>query len=310
MKVLVTGGAGFIGSHLCDRLLELGHSVLCVDNLSTGKKSNLDKAFSYGRLMEFKEVDVNCFESLEDIFGSYSPEVIYHYAAVVGVKRTIERSFAVLEDIEGIKNILNLSLKYKVKKVIYSSSSEVYGEALDIPTHEESNVNPGLTYAAVKLIGERYCRSYFDSHNLDVCCLRLFNVYGPRQDSSEYGFVVAIMIKRALENQDIIIYGDGSQTRDFTYISDVVNSSIKVLNKKDTRGELINIGTAEKTSIQSLAQLVTSITKSNSKIKYLPERTNDILNRCAKIDKLQSILGYRPKYGLKEGLEEILRAKS
>jgi UDP-glucose 4-epimerase len=215
-----------------------------------------------------------------------------------------------LEDIEGIKNILNLSLKYKVKKVIYSSSSEVYGEALDIPTHEESNVNPGLTYAAVKLIGERYCRSYFDNHNLDVCCLRLFNVYGPRQDSSEYGFVVAIIIKRALENQDIIIYGDGSQTRDFTYISDVVNSSIKVLNKKSTGGELINIGTAKKTSIQSLAQLIISITKSNSKIKYFPERTNDILNRCAKIDKLQSILGYRPKYGLKEGLEEILRDKS
>jgi nucleoside-diphosphate-sugar epimerase len=118
------------------------------------------------------------------------------------------------------------------------------------------------------------------------------------------------MIERALENQDIIIYGDGSQTRDFTYISDVINSSIKVLSNKGTGGELINIGTAEKTSIQSLAQLIISVTKSNSKIKYLPERTNDILNRCAKIDKLQSILGYRPKYGLKEGLKKILRDRS
>ena len=303
MNILITGGAGFIGSHLCDKLLESGHRVICIDNFSTGNADNLKDASKFGSDMVFLKGDVNRHEELENVFKRHNISTVFHYAAVVGVRRTIEYPSAVLEDIEGIKNILELSFKYKIKKVIYASSSEVYGEPLEIPTREESNINPGLTYAAVKLIGERYFRAYFEKHNLRTCCLRLFNVYGPRQNASSYGFVVGILISRALRNEDIIIYGDGIQTRDFTYISDVVNSSEKALYSENCDGEVINIGTGARTTILSLAKTAIKLTNSRSKIKYLPRRENDILNRCAQINKMADILKYVPRYSLVEGLE-------
>jgi UDP-glucuronate decarboxylase len=307
MNILITGGAGFIGSHLCDKLLESGHRVICIDNLSTGNMSNLDDARKFGGNMVFLEGDVNRREELANVFKYHSIDAVYHYAAVVGVKRTLEYPFAVMDDIEGIKNILELSLQYGIKKVVYSSSSEVYGEPLEIPTREDSYINPGLTYAAVKLIGERYCRAYFEKHNLRVSCLRLFNVYGPRQNSSLYGFVVGILISRAIKNEDMIIYGDGSQTRDFTYISDVVNSSERVLDVDNCGGEAINIGTGIRTSILSLTESIIKLTNSGSKIKYLPKRANDILHRCAEIKKMAGILGYIPQCDLKKGLEYSIK---
>ena len=264
---------------------------------------NLEYANQHGRSMLFIKGDINRYEDIENIFQYNSVDVVYHYAAVVGVKRTQEHPFAVLEDIEGIKNILSLSLKFKIKKLIYSSSSEVYGEAAEIPTCEDSYINPGLTYAAVKLIGEMYSRAYFERQNLKTCCLRLFNVYGPRQNASSYGFVVGILINHAIKNEDIILYGNGSQTRDFTYISDVVNSSERVLHTASCDGEIINIGTGIRTSILSLAMAVIKLTNSRSKIKYQPQRDNDILNRCAEIKKMVLILKYKPKYDLMEGLK-------
>ncbi len=303
MKILVTGGAGFIGSHLCDSLLASGHRVVCVDNLLTGSRENLERAFAYGSRMVFKKTDVNRYEDLRSVFRSFKPDVVYHYAAVVGIKRTMESPFAVLEDIEGIKHVLDLSLKHKVRKVIYSSSSEVYGEASALPMREDSYPEPGLTYAAVKLIGERCCMAYFKKHNLKTCCLRFFNIYGPRQNATPYGFVAAIMIMRALQNRDIVIYGDGAQTRDFTYISDAVRSSVRALGESAAAGEIINIGTGVRTSIKFLAESIIRITGSRSKIRYMPERMHDILNRCARIDKMQDILACVPEYSLLEGLK-------
>lgn len=302
MNILVTGGAGFIGSHLCDALLKSGHKVIIIDNLSTGSLSNLDDARASCNSMVFLKGDVNCRQELENVFKCHNINAVFHCAAVVGVKRTRKYPFAVLDDIGGIKNILELSLKYRVNKVIYTSSSEVYGEPVEMPTSEESSISPSLTYAAVKLIGERYCRAYFEKNNLKVCCLRLFNVYGPRQNASSYGFVVGILISRALKDENIIIYGDGRQTRDFTYISDVVNSAKKALCVNGCDGEVINIGTGIRTGILSLAEAIIEITKSRSKVKFLPQRANDILNRCAEIKKMTDILGYVPQCRLMEGL--------
>jgi UDP-glucuronate decarboxylase len=307
MNILITGGAGFIGSHLCDKLLQSGNRVMCVDNLSSGSLNNLEYAKKHTNPMLFIRGDINRYDDIDNIFKHNSIDCVYHYAAVVGVKKTQEHPFAVLGDIEGIKNILSVSLKYKVKKLIYASSSEVYGEPTELPTREDSYINPGLTYAAVKLIGERYSRAYFEGQNLKTCCLRFFNVYGPRQDASKYGFVVGILIKQALKNEDIILYGDGSQTRDFTYIADVVNSSELALHATGCDGETINIGTGVRTSISSLAKDIIKLTGSRSEIKYQAQRDNDILNRCAEIKKMTAILKYSPKFKLSEGLKHSVQ---
>lgn len=304
MNIMITGGAGFIGSHLCDKLLQSGHRVICVDTLLTGSMNNLDNAVSkYRNSIEFLKANVNLRDEMENIFKYRNIDAVFHYAAIVGVKRTMEHPFSVLDDIEGIKNILYLSFTHKVKKVIYSSSSEVYGEPIEIPTRENSYINPSLTYAAVKFIGERYFRAYFEKHNLKTCCLRFFNVFGPRQNASLYGFVVGILIRHAIGNEDIIIYGDGTQTRDFTYIADIVNSSEKVLYADTCDGEVINIGTGIRTSILLLAQDVIELTKSSSKIRHLPQRPSDVLHRCADIKKMKSLLRYVPQFTLKDGLK-------
>ncbi|MFA5369527.1 MAG: SDR family NAD(P)-dependent oxidoreductase [Candidatus Omnitrophota bacterium] len=303
MNILITGGAGFIGSYLCDRFLTLRHRVICIDNMLTGNSQNLLSARESGGEFIFINADVNRRDEIEDVFKSYDIDAVYHYAAVVGVRRTQEHPFAVLEDIDGIKNIMDLSLRYNVKKIIYASSSEVYGEPVEIPTHEKSCINPSLTYAAVKLVGERFCRAYYEKYGLRACSLRFFNVYGPRQNASSYGFVVGILIRRALMGEDIMIYGDGSQTRDFTYILDVVNSSEKALYAKGCDGEVVNIGTGVRTSILSLARAIIDITNSRSKIRFMSKRLNDVLNRCAEIDKMSRVLGYTPEFRLEQGLK-------
>ncbi|MDD5503918.1 MAG: SDR family NAD(P)-dependent oxidoreductase [Candidatus Omnitrophica bacterium] len=307
MNILITGGAGFIGSHLCDRFLNLRHRVVCVDNMLTGSPKNLDSARETGGEFIFINANVNRRSEIEGVFKSYNIDAVYHYAAVVGVRRTQERPFSVLEDIDGIKNIMDLSLRHNVKKIIYASSSEVYGEPVEIPTHEKSCINPSLTYAAVKLIGERFCRAYYEKYGLRTCSLRFFNVYGPRQNASPYGFVVGILIKRALAGEDIAIYGDGSQTRDFTFIADVVNSSEKALFAKACDGEVINIGTGVRTSILSLARAIIEVTGSKANIRFTPKRLNDVLNRCAEINKMSRVLGYAPEFNLSRGLDESVQ---
>lgn len=308
MNILITGGAGFIGSHLCDKLLLLNHKIICVDNLSTGSLDNLSLAYNkYRDRIVFIKSNVCNYRDLEKIFKYYNIDIVYHCAAIIGVKRTLENPINVLKDIEGIKNVLNLSVKYKIKKVIYTSSSEIYGEPQKIPIPEESYINPKLTYGVVKLVGEKYCRSYYEKYNLKTCCVRLFNVYGPRQDGSDYGFVVARFIIQSLRNEDITIYGNGSSTRDFTYILDVVNCLIKILNLNSVDGEIINIGTGIRTSIITLAKTIIKLTNSKSKIKYLPQRNNDILNRCAKINKMKNILKYVHKYNLLCGLKKTIK---
>jgi UDP-glucuronate decarboxylase len=307
MNILITGGAGFIGSHLCDKLLQSGNRVICLDNLSTGNTGNLENANKYADSMLFIKGDVNRYDDMKNIFKYHSIEAVYHYSAVVGVKRTKELPFAVLEDIEGIKNVLGLSDEFNVKKLIYASSSEVYGEAAEMPMSEDSYINPGLTYAAVKLIGERYSRAYFERQNLKTCCLRFFNVYGPRQNASSYGFVVGILINKAINNGTMVLYGDGSQTRDFTYITDAVNCSERALHAEHCNGEIINIGTGIRTSISALAAGIIKVTSSKSDIKYGPMRDNDVLNRCAEIKKMSDILKYKMQYCLKDGLERTVK---
>jgi UDP-glucuronate decarboxylase len=301
-NILVTGGAGFIGSNLIRRLLEQGNSVVCLDNLSTGSEENIK---DLRENFTFVPGDVNT-EDIQQVFKKHQFDQIYHLSAVVGVKRTLEHPAAVLKDIEGIKNIFTLAKKHNVKKVLYASSSEVYGEPVKLPEAEDGPISPKLPYAAVKLIGEKYCEAYYQEHGIKATALRFFNTYGPRQIDTAYGFVVGIFINQVLNNQQPTIFGSGEQTRDFVYIEDNNNFMMEAMQSDKTNGQVINIGTGNAITIKKLAEEVIALRNKELKLKFLAEREKDIVHRCPDISKMEKLLKYRPKFQLKEGLKKTM----
>jgi len=300
--VLVTGGAGFIGSALCRKLIGFGVKVICFDNLSTGNIDNIKDCRK--RNFIFIKGDVNNFKDLKSVFDNHKIDYVFHYAALVGVKRTLIKPLEVLKDLEGIKNILELSRLTKVKKAVYASSSEVYGDPVEFPQREDSTpLNTRLPYALVKTAGEVYFKSYYEVFGLPTTSLRFFNVYGPRQDATPYGFVVAIFIKQALSNKNLTVFGDGSQTRDFTFIEDNLNASLQALRCRESDGQSINIGTGKETTILSLAKKIIKISGKPLKPVFLSARkVGDMRGRRPDISKMKNILKYKPKYSLDKGL--------
>lgn len=301
-KVIVTGGAGFIGSHLTEQLLRLGAKVVVIDNFSTGKRENL-AAVENNKNLEIVEADVNQLSPIEKVFNEFRPDYVFHYAALVGVKRVEENPMKFLDDINGIENILKLSLDRKVKKLVFASSSEVYGEPVSLPEKEDGVNNPRDIYALVKLIGEHLVKIYYTRYHLPTVALRFFNVYGPRQESSPYGFVVAIFIREALAERDLTIFGDGLQTRDFTFINDNVEAGIRALLSEQTNGKIINIGSGKATTILDLAKKIIELSGKNLKLKFLPERKLDIRYRLPDIARMKKLLDFTPQYSLDEGLK-------
>ena len=300
-KVLVTGAAGFIGSQLAKALAEAGNEVVGIDNLSSGSKKLVDAISSDN--FKFIETDCNSKEFVEKA----SKEKFYailHYAATVGVKTTLENPLKVLKDIDGIRNVLEVAKKNK-SKVIFASSSEVYGEPLEIPQKETSPLNGTITYDVVKLVGEKYMEAYAKEFGLSTCSLRIFNTYGPGQRSSEYGFVVGIFIQQALKNEKLTVFGEGTQTRDFTFVEDHVKAVTSLMDK-DFSGEVINVGTGKETSINELARKIVKISGSKSEIKNLDARGFEIKRRLADVSKLKEICGFVPETELEEGLKKTI----
>ncbi|MDZ4244265.1 MAG: NAD-dependent epimerase/dehydratase family protein, partial [Candidatus Doudnabacteria bacterium] len=304
-RILVTGGAGFLGSHLCGRLLAHGAKVICFDDLSTGTRENINEYLGRDEFA-FVTGDANKFADLSNVFDAEKIDYVFHYAARVGVKRTTEQPLEVLEDVEGIKNVLHLSNKHNVEKVIFSSSSEVYGEPVEFPERENGHVNPKLPYASVKHIGEKFMESYHKVHGLRTCSLRFFNIYGPKQDSSAYGFVVGIFIKQALSGGPLTVLGDGTQTRDFVFVDDNINSSILALLTNATDGHVVNIGTGRPMTILDMAELVIKVTGKDVKIEFLPFREGEIRHRFPDVSKMRSLLGYRPMHTIEEGVRKTM----
>ncbi len=304
---LVTGGAGFIGSHLCGALLDKGNKVVCLDNLSTGSIGNISKLLKNNNFILVKG-DANKAQDIKPIFKTNNIDGTFHYAAVVGVKRTLENPLSVLQDVEGIKNVLELSLKNGRPKVVFSSSSEVYGEPRELPEREDGIIDAKLPYASVKLIGENFLEAYWQKHNLKTCSLRFFNVYGPRQESSDYGFVVGIFIKQVLEGRSPIVFGDGSQTRDFVYIDDNIEASIRAMESDESNGQVINIGIGRPITILNLANTVIDIAGKNGEIKpkFAKNERGDIRHRHPEISKMIKLLNFRPAISLKKGLKETV----
>lgn len=235
---MITGGAGNVGSSLANWFVQNPDNyVIIVDNLLTGSISKLPKV---GTNWRFIKADVNDFKEISAVMLSNQFDYVFHYAAVVGVKRTLENPKMVLNDIEGIKNILDLSKNTSVKRVFFSSSSEVYGEPVEIPQHEDTTpLNSRLPYAIVKNIGEAFFKSYHQEYGLNYSIFRFFNTYGPRQSVD---FVMSKFIAQAKDDQDITIYGDGTQSRTFCYIDDNLETVEKIMMENLCKNEVINLG--------------------------------------------------------------------
>jgi len=300
---LVTGGAGFIGSHMVEALLARGHEVVVVDNFSTGKKENLPEDEN----LYVHVGDVNRHEDLQFVFEKYRFDWVFHYAAVVGVDRTLENPLSVLHDIDGMKNLLQLCIRYGAGKVAFSSSSEVYGECSGRPfTEEESSINVHTPYTIVKVMSEYLMNNYFRKYGLKTTVFRIFNVYGPRQDASPYGFVVSIFTDRAIRGEEIPIYGDGNAVRDFTYVDDNINASIALMESDESNGRTFNICTGQPITIMELARTIKDLTHSDSEIRLHPKR-DDILYRIGDPTRLQHTIDCPFHHSLKTGLRKTLQ---
>ena len=305
MNVLVTGGAGFIGSSLVARLINVDHiNVTVIDNLSTGFLCNLDR----NERVKFIHGDVNDSEDLAAVFSVGGFEYVFHFAAVVGVARTLSNPISVLSDLDGIRNVLKLSKNTGVKKIFYASSSEVYGEPVSLPQNESvTPLNSRLPYAVAKNVGEVYCRAFYQEYRLPYQILRFFNTYGPKQSDD---FVVSRFIRLALANSDIRIYGDGTQSRTFCFIDDNIECVVRMLTDGFNSHPVVNIGSEVCVSINELANLVIRLTDSKSRVSYLPPLPEgDMSRRQPDNSIMKSILG-RPLISLEDGLKIVLRTWS
>ncbi|HRP53498.1 MAG TPA: NAD-dependent epimerase/dehydratase family protein [Fluviicola sp.] len=301
---LITGGAGFIPSSLADELLiDPSNYVVLIDNFLTGCKENIPDHEN----CKFIHGDVNKLEDLAPVFNLYRFDYVFHYAAVVGVKRTLENPIKVLDDIFGIKNVLDLSKRTGVKRVFYASSSEVYGEPVHLPQHETSTpLNSRLPYAVVKNVGESYFRSYQQEFGLDYTIFRFFNTYGPKQSTD---FVMSKFIRMALANEDITVYGDGLQTRTFCYIQDNLDATMKALKENLILNDVANLGNGTVYTIYDLAQTIIRLTNSTSKIVHLPPLDEgDMTRRQPDTSKMEMLLN-RPFTLLEDGIEKVLKSK-
>lgn len=305
-NILVTGGAGFIGSHLVDRLLQLGaEKIIVLDNLLTGKRENISSHFGEAHFI-FLEGDANNRQTLESVFQEFKPDYVFHLAALVGVKRVEEQPLEVLKDIDGLRAIFELSKQYNVKKILFSSSSEAYGEPVTLPEREDGPINPNPRdpYALVKLLGENLCHFYWKKYNVPTVALRFFNVYGPRQEGSGYGFVVSIFLNQILSNQAPNIFGDGTATRDFVFYKDNVECLLRAMVKQETNGETINVGKGQPATILDLANKIIAISGKNLKPIFLAPRKLEIKYRSPDTVKMEKLLDYKAQTSLDEGLRE------
>jgi len=302
-KVIVTGGAGFIGSHLVQELLKHGHQVIILDNLSTGRLSNIEFLLD-DKNVAFVQGSLNNLPLLRRLFSG--TDFVFHQAAVPSVPRSIkDPRTSHHANATGTLNVLLAARDNGVKKVIFASSSSVYGDTPTLPKVEDMAPNPQSPYAVTKLAAENYCRVFERVYGLKTVCLRYFNVYGPRQDpGSLYAAVIPLFINSALDGKSPVIFGDGEQTRDFTYVKDVVTANIMAAESPATG--IFNIGTGSRVTINQLAKLIIKIV-GDSKIKVVHRkvRPGDILHSLADISRAGSF-GYRPRYTLEEGLREVV----
>ncbi len=304
MRILITGGAGFVPSSLAQRLLTNNqYEIVLVDNMLTGRSSNIPAHPN----CRFIKCDVNNYNDIAPVFLAFSFDYVFHYAAVVGVKRTLDNPVMVLNDLQGMRNVLDLCKNTGVKRVFFSSSSEVYGEPVHLPQHEHTTpLNSRLPYAVVKNVGESFCRAYQQEFGLDFTIFRFFNTYGPKQSSD---FVVSKFIEAAINNRDITIYGDGFQTRTFCFIDDNVEACINAFEKGLFINDVVNIGNDKEITVLNLAKTIIRLTESQSNVVHLPALPDgDMSRRQPDIANMMFLLA-RELTPLDEGLTKIIKSR-
>lgn len=305
MRIAVTGGAGFIGSHLCDKYVREGFTVLCIDNFINGNLMNVRHLLSY-RNFKLINGDIRDFDLLEKV--TRGVDAIFHLAAQIHVDRSIIEPRLTYEiNVLGTQNILEASRMYDVDKVIYASTSEVYGSAQYSPMDEKHPLSAPHPYGASKIAADRMCHAYIQTYGMNICVIRPFNIYGPRQKDSGYGGAISIFTKRVLSNLPPIIYGDGAQTRDYTYVEDVVNAYDLILNYDKPLVEPINFGTGKEIKIIDLANLIIRLSNKEGLVKpvHIEERPGEVRRLIADTSRARAI-GWRPEYGIEEGLQKFI----
>jgi UDP-glucose 4-epimerase len=307
MKILITGGAGFIGSNVADVLLKKGHNVVIVDNLSSGKKENVNKKAI------FYKADIYNKKTVQNIFNKEKPNIVIHNAAQIDVRKSVADPFFDAEvNILGSINILNSCVKNKVKKIIFASSGgTIYGECGGKAPDEETKPNPLSPYGIAKNSVENYIRFYSSVYKLEYTILRYGNVYGPRQDPHGEAGVVAIFTSKILNNENITIFGNGKQMRDYVYVADVANANVKSITKG--KNQIINISTAKAVSVNELVQIMSNVSGYNKKVIYKPKRDGELFKSFLNINKAKKILRWEPEFGIEKGIKktiEYFREKS
>lgn len=307
MKVLVTGGAGFIGSHVVDRLMSEGNEVVVLDDLSSGRSENIEHHLSRP---EFSFVKGDLRDKLTVEKALEGVDAVIHEAAIVSVPLSIENPALTNEvNVLGTLNLLEASLKADVKRFVYASSCAVYGAASELPVNERAPPNPLSPYAESKLVAEQHCKAFYKTHGLETVCPRYFNVYGPRQAAGEYAGVMIKFLERIRGGQPPIIFGDGEQTRDFIYGSDVVEATMLALHHPKAAGGVFNVGTGEAVTINQLCGLfLKALDRLDLKLVHEDAKPGDIRHSRADITKARQVLGFRPKVSLEEGIKGLISA--
>jgi len=303
-RTLVTGGCGFIGSHLVDSLLGEGHDVIVVDNLSSGRIDNLQRALPR---IQFYEHDIRNFDMLCELMRGV--DFVFHLAAVASVSKSVMDPVETHEvNVHGTLNVLLAAREARVKRVIFASSAAIYGSISSHIKVENLGFMPLSPYAASKLAGEGYMQAFYHSYGLETLCLRYFNVYGPRQDpNSDYASVIPSFALALLRGDRPTIYGDGTQSRDFCYVKDVAKANILATRAASACGQPINIGSGRAITVNDLASEMRQILVQSAEPLYTETRPGDVLHSLASIDRASEELGYSPEISLRIGLEETLK---
>jgi len=301
-KYLVTGGAGFIGSHLTEELVRRGHAVRVADSLITGKRSNLDHIPG----VEFLEGDLADEASARRAVEGM--DYVLHQAAIPSVPRSVKDPITSNRaNVDATLNVLVAARDAKVKRLVFAGSSSAYGNTPTLPKHEEMPTNPLSPYALQKVIGEQYLRMFTTLYGLETVSIRYFNVFGPRQDpSSPYSGVISVFATALLENRSPKIYGDGEQTRDFTYVANVVDGVLRACEASGASGEVINVATAGRISLNDLFRTMRDIIGAQVEPTYVEPRAGDVRDSQADISKAKRILGYVPTVALEQGLRQTI----